>query len=63
MVLETLFFSPLNQLTRLVAREYFNIQCLRESYKSCNDNVSLELRAFSSRSQSEYIPPICISIA
>jgi hypothetical protein len=27
-------FSPLNQLTRLVAQEYFIIQCRRESYKS-----------------------------
>jgi hypothetical protein len=34
MVLEKLVFSPLNQLTRLVAREYFIIQCRRESYKS-----------------------------
>jgi hypothetical protein len=34
MVLEKLFFSPLNQLTRPVAREYFIIQCRRENYKS-----------------------------
>jgi hypothetical protein len=34
MVLETSVFSPLNQLTRLVAREYFIVQCRRESYKS-----------------------------
>jgi hypothetical protein len=34
MVLETLGFSPLKQLTRLVAREYFIIQCRRESYNS-----------------------------
>jgi hypothetical protein len=36
MVVETLGFSPLNQLTRIVAREYFIIQCLRENYKSHN---------------------------
>jgi hypothetical protein len=34
MVLETLAFLLLNQLTRLVAREYFSIQCRHESYKS-----------------------------
>jgi hypothetical protein len=35
MVIETLvFFSPFNQLTRLVAREYFIIKSLHESYKS-----------------------------
>jgi hypothetical protein len=34
MVLETLDFSPPNQLTRLVAREILIIQSRRESYKS-----------------------------
>jgi hypothetical protein len=34
MVLETLSFSPLNQLTRLVARGYFIIHSRRGSYKS-----------------------------
>jgi hypothetical protein len=34
MILETLVFSPCNQLTRLVNREYFIIQSQRESYKS-----------------------------
>jgi uncharacterized membrane protein len=33
-VLEMLVSSPLNQLTQLVAREYFIIQCRHESYKS-----------------------------
>jgi hypothetical protein len=34
MVLETLVFSPLNQLTQLAVCEYFIIQCHHESYKS-----------------------------
>jgi hypothetical protein len=34
MVLETLAFSLLNHLTRLVAREDFIVQCRLESYKS-----------------------------
>jgi hypothetical protein len=34
MVLESLVFSLLNQLTWLVARKYFTIRCRRESYKS-----------------------------
>jgi hypothetical protein len=38
MVLETLVFSSLNHLTRLVAGEYFIIHCRRESYKSYNLN-------------------------
>jgi hypothetical protein len=42
MVIETLVFSSLNQLTRLVAREYFVMQCRRESYKSySNCNIVL----------------------
>jgi hypothetical protein len=39
MVLETLVISSLNHLTWLVTREYFIIQCRRESYKSYNVNV------------------------
>jgi hypothetical protein len=34
MVLETLIFSSLKHFTRLVAQEYFIIQCRRESYNS-----------------------------
>jgi hypothetical protein len=33
-VLETLGFSPFNQLTRIVAQEHFIIQSLCKSYKS-----------------------------
>jgi hypothetical protein len=38
MVLETLAFSLINHLTRLVAQEDFIIQCHRESYKSYSNN-------------------------
>jgi hypothetical protein len=41
MVLEKLISSSLNQLTWLVAREYFIIQCRRESYKSCKEQEIL----------------------
>jgi hypothetical protein len=34
MVLETLVFSPFNQLTWLVAHKFFILQSRRESYKS-----------------------------
>jgi hypothetical protein len=34
MVLETLVSSPFNHLTWVVTREYFIIQCHRESYIS-----------------------------
>jgi hypothetical protein len=39
MVLETLVFSPLNQLARLIAWEYVIIQCRCESYKSYIKNI------------------------
>jgi hypothetical protein len=45
MVLETLVFSPLNQLTRLVVQKYFIIQCRREGYKSyIKTNLTLQHR-------------------
>jgi hypothetical protein len=44
MVLETLVFSPLNQLTRLVAREFSIIQSRRESYKLYNSRSVYQRR-------------------
>jgi hypothetical protein len=41
MVFETLVFSPLNNLTRLIARENFIIFSRRESNKSHTNNVFL----------------------
>jgi hypothetical protein len=40
MVLETMAFSPLNQLPQLVAWEYFIIKYRRESCKSYNNTYA-----------------------
>jgi hypothetical protein len=47
MVLETLVFLLLNQLTWLVSREYFIIQCRRESYKSYKEIEIIRLKTAS----------------